>query len=526
MRDLGKMGESFFSLWSSSAGMVANPSQIDRDGWDFLVEFAGESDPDDILSGIHLSSFTCKVQIKSSDNQNRKLSIKLSNLHRLATTPMPAFLVFIEFDGKESAQRVFVRHVDHDLIRVILSRVHDEEQRQERHLLHKKRLTVSYDESHMLPAVSGKALADSMRHHIGADMAAYVASKIDYLGMVGFEDGHAVVEFSSQNTEDVTKLINMSLGLGDSVEIAELVTYKKRFGKKSALPHRNDHNVRLEMPHLEPTCQGLLRCRTDKLGPSHAFQVKMYSSPFNRSVPEHYRRTRLACDFFDLIFNPFDLSQPLTFATAPSAALHARQIEIRELSRLLEFLSLLSTAGQRTRVEFLVDTKVLMTFNMTSPGMCFPLKEELAAIECGIRVLDKLRIMIPVHISLDQAWHFATRLGEMDKILNTDVLSFKLDIPPSEQLAQLRREWACLHFLTTPVGNVWIGVFAIVIGKPLLNADGGFTVYSTKKELVKTVVRSDGEQIPREDLMTAIDEIDAEYNASYDVVLAFDPRDL
>lgn len=526
MRDLGKMGESVFSLWSSSAGMVANPSQIDRDGWDFLVEFARANDMDGIFSDIHRSAFTCKVQVKSSDSQNRKLSIKLSNLHRLATTPMPAFLVFIEFDGKESAQRVFLRHVDHDLIRIILSRVHDEEQREERHLLHKKRLTVSYDESHMLPVVSGEALAELIRDHIGADMAAYVASKIDYLGMVGFEDGYAVVEFSSQNTEDVTKLINMSLGLGDSVEISELVTYKKRFGKKSDIPHRNDHNVRLQMPHLEPTYQGILRCRTDKLGPSRAFEVKMYSSPFNRSVPEQYRRARLACDFFDLIFNPFDLSQPLTFTTASSAASHASQIEIRELSRLLEFLSLISTAGQRTHVEFMVDAKVLMRFNMTSPGMCFHLKKELAAIECGIRVLDKLRLMIPVHISLDQAWHFATRLGEMDKILNTDILSFKLEIPPSEELAQLRREWACLHFLTTPIGNVWIGVFAIVIGQPLPTADGGFIVYSTQKELVRTVVRTDGEQISREDLMAAIDEIAAEYNLSYDVVLAFDPNDL
>ena len=96
MRDLGLMGESTFSLWCAEVGLIPNGSQIDKTGWDFFVEFPFDSD----LSPkkIHKPAFECKVQVKATDKNDRKLSITLSNLRRLITAQMPAFFVFIEFD--------------------------------------------------------------------------------------------------------------------------------------------------------------------------------------------------------------------------------------------------------------------------------------------------------------------------------------------------------------------------------------------------------------------------------------------
>lgn len=110
MRDLGQMGESTFSLWCGQAGLIANGSQVDRTGWDFFVEFpfTGSTDP----IRLHDPAIECKIQVKATDKTDRKLPIKLSNLRRLITAPMPAFFVFIEFDGRNVAQRAFLVHVD------------------------------------------------------------------------------------------------------------------------------------------------------------------------------------------------------------------------------------------------------------------------------------------------------------------------------------------------------------------------------------------------------------------------------
>ncbi|MDN7131194.1 hypothetical protein JNO04_02390 [Halomonas sp. MC140] len=126
MRDLGLMGESTFSLWCADVGLIPNGSQIDKTGWDFFIEFPFSSRI--TAHEIHKSAFECKVQVKATDKTQRKLPITLSNLRRLITAQMPAFFVFIEFDGKDVAQRAFVVHVDDNLISKVLERLHQVDQ--------------------------------------------------------------------------------------------------------------------------------------------------------------------------------------------------------------------------------------------------------------------------------------------------------------------------------------------------------------------------------------------------------------
>jgi hypothetical protein len=71
MRDLGRMGESAFSLWCSSAGLTANRSDVDKEGWDFLVEFQNNKAENPLLSDIHEAAYTSKVQVKASDSRDR-----------------------------------------------------------------------------------------------------------------------------------------------------------------------------------------------------------------------------------------------------------------------------------------------------------------------------------------------------------------------------------------------------------------------------------------------------------------------
>ena len=92
MRDLGQLGENTFAMWCAQVGLSANPSAIDKTGWDYYVEFPISQNIS--TNELHKSAFECKVQVKATDKQDRKLSITVSNLRRLATAQMPSFILY------------------------------------------------------------------------------------------------------------------------------------------------------------------------------------------------------------------------------------------------------------------------------------------------------------------------------------------------------------------------------------------------------------------------------------------------
>lgn len=220
MRDLGSMGENTFSLWCAAAGLITNGSQIDMTGWDFFVEFPFSSKL--TTHEIHKSAFECKVQVKATDQNKRKLSIALSNLRRLITAQMPAFFVFIEFDGKNSAQRAFVVHVDESLTSKVLERLHKVEQNESDNKLNKRTMTIHYDESHMLKNLNGECLKQCLLDYIGDSIEFYIDRKKSHLESTGYENGFAQLTFSTDGEENLKTLIDVSLGIKNYVNISKV----------------------------------------------------------------------------------------------------------------------------------------------------------------------------------------------------------------------------------------------------------------------------------------------------------------
>ena len=62
MRDVGRMGENTFEAWCNSIGLTANKSQVDKTGWDYLVEFPIDHDnslPADLIP----KAIECRIQV-------------------------------------------------------------------------------------------------------------------------------------------------------------------------------------------------------------------------------------------------------------------------------------------------------------------------------------------------------------------------------------------------------------------------------------------------------------------------------
>jgi hypothetical protein len=509
------MGESAFSQWCASAGLTANNSNVDETGWDFFVEFDFHAKAS-LLSTVHEAAFECKVQVKSTDNQNRKLAVKLSNLKRLATAAMPAFIVFIEFDGKELPQRVFLVHVDELLTSKILSRLHEVEQREENNLLHKKTLTITYNESHLLADASGGSMAAAMRNHMGDRMSDYVARKNEHLASAGFDEGFAEMSFSAEGIESISKLIDMSIGIESQADVSEFVAFKKRFGRTSTMPFLHHQNVKIEMHDLKPNFEGKLKFKSDRLGAAYSFPAKLFLSPFDVLAPEDLRKCRIAGGFFDFVFNPYTNACTYTFS------LGDKKFDIRTLQHALKCIEMLSNAGQRIYSELVIDGFPPMKFEINSPGINFGFQRELDAVEAGLKILSLLGITNPVEISIAEANGHASRMVEMATVLNADSKSFRVDIPATDEPLAVDEDLICLSFFSTPVGDVWIGTFVTMTGRPYPSAEGGYSVFSTTRTIERIVVLGRGEEIPSKELIAATETIEQKFQGQFEVLTLFD----
>lgn len=143
MGDIGTGGELHFMVLCTDGGLTANKSQTDRHGWDVLIEL---EQPAGFLSQstLHEPIIAGSVQVKSTRSKKLTVDVTLSNLRKMATTPLPSFYVLVDYSEGPVPHRAFIRHVDESLIGQILKRVSAHVTDGSGHLLHKKTLRIDF----------------------------------------------------------------------------------------------------------------------------------------------------------------------------------------------------------------------------------------------------------------------------------------------------------------------------------------------------------------------------------------------
>jgi len=188
MRDLGTMGEMTFASWSAQVG-VANKSDNDKTGWDFIFENIIETDTDQ-LSNDPIDKLPtplkCFIQVKSTDNKLEDQAISLSHCQRFIGSGDPVFILVLEFDGFTECQRAYLIHVGNDYIRKIKKRLR-EINSSDIHKLHKMTITFSYTEQDKLPSLNGVGLQQAISHYVGSRPELYAKNKLEYAEKVGYE---------------------------------------------------------------------------------------------------------------------------------------------------------------------------------------------------------------------------------------------------------------------------------------------------------------------------------------------------
>ena len=517
MRDLGLMGESTFSLWCADVGLVPNGSRIDKTGWDFFVEFPFDTAADP--SEIHKSAFECKVQVKATDKNERKLSITLSNLRRLITAQMPAFFVFIEFDGANTAQRAFIVHVDNELISKVLKRLHEIEQSDKDNNFNKRTMTIHYDDTHLMKSLDGNCLKEILLGHIGDNMAEYVANKKLHLESTGFENGFAQMTFTTEGEDNLKKLIDVSIGIVEEVDISRFKGMKTRFGIASKAPFVDSEGGKLQMPNLTPNAEGIVRFKEDKLSAGLSFNSKLYSSPFNAMVPDELKKIRVEGEFFDLKFNPFTGAASYSFSFGEGV-----RLEVRKYRDAIKLLSLLSSSGKKLFAELIFEGMPKLDFKVGCKEHDFDFSNELKALECAVKLLSDFDVTDCVDISFDEIARYKTEICLLEEIADTSPRLFKVEFGVDGEGFDSGKEVACLFLVTAPVGSHVFGALLVLTGKVESIENERFRLITKDVVIEKRIVSEKDESISNEDLVLAIEAVEDKYDNDYAVITMFDKK--
>lgn len=250
MRNIGNMAESLLSMWCAEAGLTVNTSQQDNMGWDHYIEFPLSN----IISHdqVHQSAPKCKVQVKATDKNDRKLQVTLSNLRAMAIDPLPYFFLFVEYDGQSTPQKAFLHLVDNDLIRQILKKIHSINASDKDNKFNKKTMIVKYDGHCEMAELSGQCFNSTLETYFNGNFEKIVTDKLNFIKSVGYEDSVIKLGFQTIGEENIEKIVDVSLGLENAVSIEQLIAKNTRFGIETIDPLLSSSTATLSMPNLTP----------------------------------------------------------------------------------------------------------------------------------------------------------------------------------------------------------------------------------------------------------------------------------
>ena len=255
-RDLGELGENVLRTWASQRSFSATKAGPDKTGWDFLVEVTWDPDPEQ-PNPFELARFgvECLIQVKSTDGPEKKFVVKLSNAIRFAQSHLPCFFLRIHFSDKDTPQAAYLIHFGKDHARRALKRKLklDLDQDSDHH---KRTFSIAYHEPDRLESLNGIALEKAILSHVSNGPSAYARSKIDFVNTVGRGNGQSIVKFSVTSppaeNDPREQLVDLALGLRETIEVHNMGIFDQRFGFTSETPRISLETGHISIIDIEP----------------------------------------------------------------------------------------------------------------------------------------------------------------------------------------------------------------------------------------------------------------------------------
>lgn len=509
--DLGDMGENIFAFWCSNAGLIANPSKIDKAGWDFFVDFPFHSGMD--VSEIHKSAATCQVQVKSTRGSDKKVRVKLSNLRRMATSQLPSFFVVIEFEKGGEVLGCYVVHVGEVLIRRVIERVHALNAKGEAVDLNKRKMVVSYGQEDKLEVANGQQVKEAFLKHIGNDLEGYVDWKKNFLEGVGFESGYAELSFKIDGKENLKSFVIMSLGIKKKVHVNDFLGFKKRFGILNEKPFVEGEGGIIEIGGMQPRSRGKLVIKEEKFSSGVVFDIDIYISDFYALTPDDLKAFRVSHLFFDAILYPFANKVDFDFSID-----NDNKYLINKFCDFLRLIDFISSPEQELYLEVFDESKKLIGFFMSGEADIEDMKKDLEVFEACENLFEYFGIDKEAKVKAGEVINNGQRIKEVNDILTKGGI-IRVDFPDGKELLESSLPVAYVFQVAAKVGEYMVGVYAVVVGEvePLSGAQ--CRLYSKGLSVEKKLVVRPGQVIRNEDLEEVRKQVIDNYEGDYLVVV-------
>lgn len=308
-RKVGNIGQGDFIKLCADAGLACGTSEgDDYAGWDFFVDFPLKQHESILIDGDD-RAIECKVQVKSSDNKNKSVQVKLSNLKRFCDSTVPCFFFIAEYNGNINPDNIYLVHIDNDLIFKILKRLR-ENQAGDKLPLNHLTMNVPYGKNDEIQEFSGKALKEKIESYVNGGMKIYVKRKENQLKTLGYEKSNYEMKFEIHSNHDLMSLARASLGYSERINIKNIVSWDKRFNIKLLQEELTQEKAIIEILDVKPITTG--EVVFESAGETVSFPCEYYVSPFSRTS-SNTPVLRAKCDNIDILFNNDNVGTKVTF---------------------------------------------------------------------------------------------------------------------------------------------------------------------------------------------------------------------
>jgi hypothetical protein len=522
MADLGTMGELDFKHWCCQVDLVANGSEIDKNGWDFFVEFPSLSNKF-IPQDMQPAPIECKVQVKATDKQNQKCQIKVSNLQRLIKTQMPSFFCFIEYDGKNSPQSAYLVHVGKKLIEKTLKRIRKLDVDGEADKLNKRTITIRYSEEDKLDELTGQCLKAKIESYIPDGFNEYIKQKNQLLKSLGFEDGLGIIRFTLSEENPLEKMIDLNLGIIKSMNVSEFESYHKRFGILSKEPFVKGTKGEISVD-VKPL-KALIIFKDSKYSPEISFQSYFYS--FSYKIPKKKIKFRVKTEFFDLIVYPFN--ERATFNFSIDDKLEYSLLNINKFLKL-QTLFRKNKNGLIIRIQSEEDDLPVFSgkiqFNEKIIDEHSYLLDEIC--EKAVTLCKDFSIIDKAMVSIESLFEYGIYIQNMYEIIyensiyeNREFMRMNLE---SEETFKKNTNIACVLMVNTIIGNTLIACFIAFITEPEILESNQLRLILNEREVGPKFIAKYDEIIKQEEIDKGFTKFSHELESRNITVLRMKPE--
>lgn len=226
IKQLGDLGEHFLEGLCIGENLSKSKPGRDENGWDYFIEM-----PQNRIPAIHLDAQPAPVkflcQVKATDDfEDMKLSMKVSNWEHLSKTPLPAFVLILDYRGQRQPQVKYLCHIDQSRMAQTLKRMRELEAVGSTDL-HKHEMTLTANASEEVDLSEPTDFMREVRKYTGFDLSAYVNKKTEWLSTLGYETGR--YKFKFKTDVDIGDLVDAALN-ATPFKIAEATIASSRFG--------------------------------------------------------------------------------------------------------------------------------------------------------------------------------------------------------------------------------------------------------------------------------------------------------